>query len=162
MFWTFCDITYDADANEAACKFVRQKIAEILYDPEKARKLTPTEPYARRPLCDGGYYQQFNRRHVDIVELKKTPIAMITPRGIKTSDGIVREFEVIVFAIGFDAVDGNYTRLEIKGRKGRSLKDHWAMKGPVSYLGVCVAGFPNLFMVTDPNGECQIVLPLRE
>lgn len=122
MFYTFCDITYDAAANEEACKFIRKKIAETVKDPEKARKLTPHDFYARRPLCDGGYYQQFNRDNVDIVDLKETPIEEITEKGIKTSDSKVHELDVIIFATGFDAVDGNYTRIAIKGRGGQSLK----------------------------------------
>lgn len=122
MFYTFCDITYDEAANEEACNFLRSKIAETVRDPEKARKLTPHDFYARRPLCDGGYYEQFNRENVDIVHLKETPIEEITEKGIKTSDGKVHELDVIIFATGFDAVDGNYTRIAIKGRGGQSLK----------------------------------------
>jgi cyclohexanone monooxygenase len=122
MFWTFCDITYDEAANEEACKFMRRKIAETVKDPEKARKLTPHDFYARRPLCDSGYYQVFNKVEVDIVDLKETPIKEIVETGIKTGDGVVHELDVIIFATGFDAVDGNYTRLAIKGRGGVSLK----------------------------------------
>ena len=122
MFYTFCDITYDEAANEEACKFIRKKIAEIVKDPEKARKLTPKDFYARRPLCDSGYYQQFNKDNVDIVDLKETPIVEFVENGIKTKDGAVHELDVIIFATGFDAVDGNYTRMRIKGRGGESLK----------------------------------------
>ena len=122
MFYTFCDITYDEAANEEACKFIRKKIAEIVKDPEKARKLTPKDFYARRPLCDSGYYQQFNRENVDIVDLKETPIVEFVEKGIKTKDGAVHELDVIIFATGFDAVDGNYTRMRIKGRGGESLR----------------------------------------
>lgn len=87
MFGGFCDMTYDTEANEGACDFIRKKIAQIVTDPEKARKLQPDDLYARRPLCDNGYYQQFNRPNVDIVDVKKTPIVTITPKGVKTSDG---------------------------------------------------------------------------
>jgi cation diffusion facilitator CzcD-associated flavoprotein CzcO len=147
MFWTFCDLTYNKEANEAACAFIRSKIAETVKDPEKRRKLTPHDYYARRPLCDGGYYQVFNNDHIDIVDMKETPVTEITPTGIKTSDGALHELDVIIWATGFDAVDGNYTRVKIRGRNGESLKDHWA-DGPTSYLGVCVPNFPNMFMIT--------------
>lgn len=147
MFWTFSDITTSKEANEEACNFIRGKIREIVKDPEKARKLQPTEMYAKRPLCDGGYYQQFNRESVDIVDLKEEPIEALTDKGIKTSQKEY-EFDVIIFATGFDAVDGNYTRLAIKGRNGDSLKQHWSSAGPSTYLGVTVSGFPNLFMIT--------------
>ena len=163
MFWTFSDLTTSKEANEEACKFIRSKIAETVKDPEKRRKLTPHDFYARRPLCDGGYYQQFNRDSVDVVDLKETPITALTENGIKTSDGKVHELDVIIFATGFDAVDGNYTRVAIKGRTGKSLKEHWAAGtnngGPTSYLGVCVSDFPNLFMITGKSGT--IPQPLR-
>ena len=161
MFGTFCDITYDRDANEAACEFIRGKIAQIVKDPEKVRKLTPRDWYARRPLCDGGYFQQFNRENVDVVDLKETPITEMTETGIRTSDGKVHELDVVIFATGFDAVDGNYTRVRIRGRDGETLKDHWK-NGPTSYMGVCVPGFPNLFMITGPNGPFTNIPPTIE
>lgn len=85
MFWTFGDLTIDPAANEEACEFIREKIGETVKDPEKAKKLMPTEYYARRPLCDAGYYEQFNKDNVDIVALKEEPIESITEHGIKTS-----------------------------------------------------------------------------
>lgn len=143
-------------ANEAACEFIRKKIRQIVKDPDKARKLQPHDYYARRPLCDGGYYQQFNRDNVSIVDPKETPITCITPNGIMTSDDLEHQLDVIIFATGFDAIDGNYTRVRIRGANGKSLKDHWEA-GPTSYLGIHVAHFPNLFMITGPQGPfCNI------
>lgn len=162
MFWTFCDLTYDEAANEAACKFIRKKIAEIVTDEKKRAKLTPKDFYARRPLCDAGYYQQFNRDNVDIVDLKETPITEITPHGIRTADGVEHPLDVIIFATGFDAVDGNYIRVAIRGRDGQSLKEHWAATGPTSYMGVCVPNFPNMFMITGPNGPFTNIPPTIE
>lgn len=140
-------MTYNEEANEEACEFIRSKIAEIVHDPEKCRKLTPHDFYARRPLCDGGYYEQFNKDNIDIVDLKETPITEIKKKGIVTSDGTLHELDVIIIATGFDAMDGNYTRVPFKGRKGETLKEHWK-SGPTAYLGMAVAGFPNLFMIT--------------
>jgi len=151
MFETFGDISTDEAANNAASDFIKAKIREKVKDPEKARKLIPTQLYARRPLCDSGYYEQFNRDNVEIVSLHETPIDRITSEGILTSDGEEHKLDVIIFATGFDAVDGNYTRLAIKG-KGESLKDHWDTMGPTSYLGVSVPNFPNMFMILGPNG----------
>jgi len=160
MFGGFSDLTTNRDANKAACDFIKRKIAQIVKDPEKARKLMPDELYARRPLCDGGYYEQFNRDNVQIVDLKETPITQIVPEGIVTADGTTHELDVIVFATGFDAIDGNYTRLHIQGRNpGETLKDHWNPTGPRAYMGVSVAGFPNLFLITGPQGAfCNIPL----
>lgn len=162
MFWTFSDLTTNPEANETACKFIRNKISEIVKDPEKARKLTPHDHYARRPLCDAGYYEQFNRDTVDIVSLQETPITAITPTGIQTSDNTHHDLDVIIFATGFDAVDGNYTRVAIQGRDHETLKDHWSPHGPTTYLGVCVPGFPNLFMISGPNGPFSNIPPALE
>ncbi|EKD13266.1 uncharacterized protein L3040_007343 [Drepanopeziza brunnea f. sp. 'multigermtubi'] len=152
MFETFGDISIDEAANTAAADFIQRKIRAIVQDKEKARKLCPTQWYARRPLCDSNYYEQFNRANVDIVDIKTHPITELTPAGIKTADGRVYELDVLICATGFDAVDGNYTRMCVRGRGGETLKDHWAETGPTSYLGMSVANFPNLFMVLGPNG----------
>lgn len=152
MFETFGDISTDEAANHEAANFIKAKICDTVKDPEKARKLLPTQLYARRPLCDAGYYEQFNRDNVELVSLQETPITHVTPRGIRTADGNEHQLDVIIFATGFDAVDGNYTRVVIQGRNGESLKDHWDSIGPTSYLGVSVPKFPNLFMILGPNG----------
>lgn len=157
MFGTFNDITIDPEANEGACSFIRKKIGETVKDPEKARKLMPHDVYARRPLCDGNasngekYYEQFNRESVDIVNLKETPIT-IEAKGIRTSDGKFYELDLIILATGFDAVEGNYSRMAIHGRNDVSLKDEWDKTGPTSVLGVCIPNFPNLFMLNGPKG----------
>ena len=157
MFETFGDISLDEAANNSASDFIKRKIRKTVKDTEKARKLMPTQLYARRPLCDAGYYQQFNRDNVEVVSLHETPIEEITPAGIRTADGKEHILDMIIFATGFDAVDGNYTRIQIQGRGGESLKKHWSTQGPTSYLGVCVPDFPNLFMITGPNGPfCNI------
>jgi len=156
MFETFNDISTDESANDEAANFIKRKIKETVHDQEKARKLLPTQLYARRPLCDAGYYQQFNRENVDIVSLHDTPIDCITPKGVRTSDGAEHELDVLIFATGFDAVDGNYTRLAIQGIGGQTLKDHW-VNGPSSFLGISVPKFPNMFMILGPNGPfCNI------
>lgn len=161
MFGTFNDITTNEDANIAACDFIKKKIRLIVKDPEKARKLMPTQLFARRPLCDGGYYEQFNRPNVEIVSLTETPITSITPTGIQTT-AQHHDIDVLIFATGFDAVDGNYSRLSIKGRGGQTLRDHWKPIGPTTYLGVGVSNFPNMFMITGPNGPFTNIPPTVE
>lgn len=162
MFETFGDITVDEEANKAACEFMKNKIRETVRDQEKARKLMPTQLYARRPLCDAGYYEALDRDNVDVVNLKETPIQRLTPQGILTYDGTEHELDVIIFATGFDAVDGNYTRIAIHGRNGESLKDHWSTAGPTSYLGISIPGFPNMFCITGPNGPFSNIPPAIE
>ena len=168
MFGTFNDIAVDAEANEGACEFIRKKIGEIVTDPEKARKLKPDDVYARRPLCDGNassgqrYFAQFNRPNVDIVHLGENPISQIEANGIRTADGVLHEHDVIIFATGFDAVEGNYTRINIHGRNGLSLKDSWEETGPTAYLGFIVPEFPNLFMISGPKGPFTNIPPAIE
>lgn len=161
MFGTFADIATDPDANEAAAAFVRGKIAEIVKDPETARKLTPTDLYAKRPVCDSGYYQVFNRDNVELVDIKANPIAELTANAVRTADGAEHELDVLIFATGFDAVDGNYNRIDIRGRSGKTMVDHWK-DGPTSYLGVATTGFPNLFMISGPNGPFANLPPSIE
>ncbi|MBH1933592.1 NAD(P)/FAD-dependent oxidoreductase [Streptomyces sp. AV19] len=150
MFGTFCDIAVDPAANKAAAEFIRSKIHEIVEDPETARKLTPTEYYAKRPICNQGYYESYNRPNVSLVSVKENPIVEITPRGVITADGVEHELDILVFATGFEAVEGSYNQIDIRGRGGEGIQQHWA-DGPSTYLGVATSGFPNLFMVLGPN-----------
>jgi cyclohexanone monooxygenase len=161
MFETFCDIATDADANEEAAAFIRRKIAQTVTDPETARKLTPTDLYARRPLCDSGYYETFNRPNVSLVRIDENPISHFTAQGVVTADGTLHELDVLILATGFDAVDGNYRRIDIRGRGEQALADHWA-DGPTSYLGIATTGFPNLFMILGPNGPFTNLPPSIE
>jgi cation diffusion facilitator CzcD-associated flavoprotein CzcO len=130
-------------------------------DPETARKLMPRDLYAKRSLCDSGYYATFNRDNVSLVDVKAHPIEEITATGIRTADGVEHELDVLVFATGFDAVDGNYKRIDIRGRDGVSMKDHWA-DGPSSYLSVATANFPDMFMILGPNGPFTNLPPTIE
>ena len=161
MFGTFNDIVTDEAANDAAANFVRAKIAEIVDDPETARKLSPTDYYAKRPLCDSGYYAMYNRDNVSLVDVKQTPIEEITDNGLRTSDGVEHELDMLIFATGFDAVDGNYTKMDLRGRGGLPIKEHWK-DGPTSYLGMTVPNFPNMFMVLGPNGPFVNLPPAIE
>ncbi|RTE84444.1 hypothetical protein BHE90_001037 [Fusarium euwallaceae] len=160
MFEHFCDIATDKKANMEVCDFLRRKIQEIVRDPEKARVLTPTELFARRPVSNDGYYETYNRDNVTIVDLKQTPIVEITTEGIRTGDGVAHCLDVIVFATGFDAVDGNLTRVDISSG-GRTLSDVWAA-GPRTYLGSFSAGFPNMFIVNGPMSPFGNVIPAIE
>ena len=141
MFGTFGDIATNPESNEAAASFIRKKLQEIVKDPETARKLTPTGLYAKRPLCDNGYYATYNRDNVSLVSVKETPIVEVTPNGVRTTDGEY-ELDVLIFATGFDAVDGNYTKIDMRGRDGMTMKEKWA-DGPTGYLGMMNTHFPN-------------------
>lgn len=161
MFGTFNDLAVDLESNEAAADFIRRKIAQVVDDPETARKLTPTQAYAKRPLCNHNYYEVYNQENVELVSILENPIVEIVPEGVKTADGVVHELDVLVFATGFDAVDGNYRRIDLVGRDGITADQHWE-EAPTSYLGIATTGFPNLFMVLGPNGPFTNLVPSIE
>ena len=146
----FNDLLLDDAANAAARRFVIGKLQEIVDDPEVAAKLTPDQVIGCKRLCvDTGYWATFNRPNVHLVDLRATPIEAITPDGIRTSAGEVA-LDAIVYATGFDAMTGALARIDIRGRDGLALRDAWSA-GPRTYLGLSVAGFPNLFTITGPG-----------
>lgn len=145
------DIFFDIDANRMATSLYGEAIARIVADPTTAAALVPTHPFGcKRPIIDQGYYETFNRPNVTLVDLRESPITAVTPAGIQTEGGL-HELDVIVYATGFDAMTGALTRIDVRGRDGMSLRDYWASEGPLSYLGLAVAGFPNLLTVQGPG-----------
>jgi cyclohexanone monooxygenase len=158
---TFCDVLVDPAANDAAAEFIREKIAEIVKDPNTAAKLMPYGPYTKRPLCDSGYYQMFNRDNVSLIDVRETPIEEITDKGVRTADGVEHELDVLVFATGFDALDGNFKRFDLRGRDGVFIGDHWK-DGSMSYQGLSTSRFPNMFMIQGPNGVFSNAPPAIE
>ncbi|MBA3043447.1 MAG: NAD(P)/FAD-dependent oxidoreductase [Gammaproteobacteria bacterium] len=161
MFGTFCDIATSQVANDAAANFIKKKIAQIVKDPETARKLMPKDIYAKRPLCGQNYYEVYNRENVTLADVKTDPIAEFTPNGIRLESGAEHELDVVIFATGFDAVDGNYTRIDMRGRGGVTMRDKWK-EGPLGYLGMMETDFPNFFMILGPNGPFTNLPPSIE
>ncbi len=161
MFETFCDIATSQEANDAASNFIKRKIAQIVKDPETARKLMPNDLYAKRPLCGVDYYGVYNRDNVSLLDVKADPIAEFTPKGIKLASGAEHELDVVVFATGFDAVEGNYTKIDMRGRGGVTMNQLWN-DGPLGYLGIMETDFPNLFMILGPNGPFTNLPPSIE
>ena len=148
---SFKDISTDRRANDTMSEFIRRKIREMVRDPETAEKLMPTDhPFgSKRPLIDTDYFETYNNENVELVDIRHSPIKEITPNGIRTEDQDF-EFDMIVFATGFDAMTGTYFKMDIRGKNDLSLKDKWS-EGPKTYLGLQAAGFPNLFMITGPG-----------
>ena len=147
----FRDLPVDRAANDTAAEFVRAKIRAAVKDPATAEALCPTEyPIGTKRIClDTNYFETFNRDDVTLVNLRRTPIEAITPRGTRTS-AAEHALDAIVFATGFDALTGSLLAVDIKGRGGVALRERWA-EGPRNYLGLMVRGFPNLFTVTGPG-----------
>ena len=148
---SFKDVSTDRRANDTMAEFIRKKIREMVQDPETAEKLMPTDhPFgSKRPLIDTDYFETYNRENVELVDIRHSPIQEITPRGIRTDDQEF-EFDMIVFATGFDAMTGTFFKMDIRGRDGLPLKEKWS-EGPKTYLGLQTAGFPNMFMITGPG-----------
>jgi cation diffusion facilitator CzcD-associated flavoprotein CzcO len=145
------DVFFDIEANRMAARLYGEAVARIVKDPETAASLTPSHPFGcKRPIIDQGYYETFNRDNVTLVDLRKEPIVEITPTGIRTEHGH-HELDVIIYATGFDAMTGALSRIDVHGRDGMSLADFWTSQGPYTYLGIAVAGFPNLFIVQAPG-----------
>ncbi|MGV0741908.1 flavin-containing monooxygenase [Mycolicibacterium sp. XJ870] len=145
------DVFFDIEANRMATRLYGEAVARIVKDPEVAISLTPSHPFAcKRPIIDHGYYETFNRDNVRLVDLRKGPIRAVTADGIATEQGDF-DLDVIVYATGFDAMTGALSRIDVRGRDGVLLGDFWANEGPLSYLGLAVAGFPNLFTVQGPG-----------
>ena len=147
----FADVGINEEANAAAAEMFAEKIRELVKDPKTAELLVPKSyPIGTKRLCvDTGYYQTFNRANVKLVDVSQAQIEAITPAGVRTAAGEYA-FDAIVYAIGFDAMTGALDKIDITGRGGVKLKDKWA-HGPKTYLGLAIAGFPNLFTVTGPG-----------
>lgn len=157
----FADTMTDVAANTLLADFVRDRIREKVDDPRVADDLTPTDHpiAAKRLCCDSFYFETFNRDHVDLVNVRENPIERIVPKGIELADGTVHEVDLIVYALGYDAISGALTRMDIEGRDGTTLAAEWDRNGgPTGYLGLCVNGFPNMFTVTGPGSPSVLAV----
>ena len=146
----FSDILLDARANALAAEFVRGKIRSIVHNPHTARLLSPQHTIGCKRLCvDTGYYDTFNRPNVELVDVSEHPIDGFTRSGLRTG-GREYSFDALVLATGFDAMTGTLMRLDLRGRGGLSIQQKWHA-GPLNYLGLAVAGFPNFFNIAGPG-----------
>ena len=147
----YLDLLSNPEANAEWCAFIAGKVRRLVEDPETAELLIPKDHRfgEKRPPFVAGYYEAFNRPNVELVDLHDTPIVRVTPPGIETTDK-VREFDIIVWATGFDFGSGALARMGIRGRNGKALVDDWA-DGPRTFLGVQTRGFPNLFFPGGPH-----------
>jgi cation diffusion facilitator CzcD-associated flavoprotein CzcO len=148
---TFQDMLVSKAANDTAADFIKRKICSIVRDPKTAAILSDIDhPYAaKRPPIDTDYFETYNRPNVTLVDAKATPIERISTAGICTAEAEY-PVDIIVFATGFDAMTGPLLRMNVRGRDGVALKDVWNA-GPRNYLGLQIAGFPNLFTITGPG-----------
>ena len=148
---TFPDQMTALEANDTARLFWEEKVRGVIDDPKVAELLVPTDhPIGTKRICtDDDYYQTYNRDNVTLVSLKATPIQQIDATGVHTCDNHY-ELDALVLATGFDAMTGSVRKLNIVGRGGITLNQAWA-EGPVTYLGIGIPGFPNLFNIGGPG-----------
>lgn len=148
---TYFDILLSKEANDTAAEFIRKKIGSVINDPALREKLVPKGHAfaARRPSVDSGYFQAFNRDNVELADVRESPIEAFTDTGIRTSSKS-HEFDMVIFATGFDAFTGSLLKPNIVGRSGRTLKEKWSA-GPITQLGVSVSEFPNMMIVVGPG-----------
>jgi cyclohexanone monooxygenase len=157
----FTDVLFDETANAVVAEYVRGKMAERIPDPALRKKLIPTDyPVGtRRPVCDAGYLEIFASANVSLVDLRETPVVRFTESGIETTAGH-EDFDMIVLAIGFDAITGGFTAINPINGLGKALADHWR-DGARSYFGITVADFPNLFLVNGPGAAVAANIPMH-
>jgi cation diffusion facilitator CzcD-associated flavoprotein CzcO len=165
-FWlgNYQDMLFDKAANDLCADYLKKKIRATVKDPAVAEKLIPKYAYGtkRQPL-DTNYYETFNKANVRLVDASEAPIEELTPKGIRAG-GKEYAFDIIVFATGFDAMTGPLTRIKLQGRGGELLSQKWEA-GPSTYLGVAVAGFPNLFTITGPGSPsvlCNMPVAIQQ
>lgn len=155
----YSDFLTDHAANDEAYQFWTKNVRARIKDPRKRDLLAPLEkPHAiggKRPSMEQWYYDIFDKPNVDIVDVRQNPIQDIVPEGIRTSDGVIHELDVIALATGFDSVTGGLKAMQIQGTKGL-LRDKWE-DGILTHLGISISSFPNFFMVYGPQAPTAFV-----
>ena len=160
QFWvgTYRDTLLNPTANRMAYDFWRDKVHERVLDPAVAEVLAPAEPLhpfgTKRPSLEQNYYDCYNEPHVDLVDLRATPIERVTADGVQTADGELTALDVLILATGFDANTGGLTVIDIRGRHGASLAETWA-DGVDTHMGMAVPGFPNMLMLYGPQSAAS-------
>ena len=151
LLHTYDKVLSDPATNEIVADFVHRKIRSIVRNPAVAEKLCPTNhPFGtKRPCVDIGYYETYNRDNVELVDINEMPLDRFTETGLRAGNRTFA-FDSVVFATGFDAMTGALLAVDIRGKQGLRLRDKW-QDGPRTYLGLMVAGFPNLFTITGPG-----------
>ncbi|MBT6274018.1 MAG: cyclohexanone monooxygenase, partial [Chromatiales bacterium] len=152
MLATYKNVNVDEEANAVVADFIRGKIDEIVEDPKVAEILRPSKDLpigSKRPPIDTNYFDTFNRDNVALVDVKKNPIDRVTPNGIQIGEA-EHELDAIIFATGFDAMTGTLLAIDIRTSCGVTLHEAWA-DGPSTYMGLMVAGIPNLLMINGPG-----------
>ncbi|KAK9777140.1 putative Cyclohexanone monooxygenase [Seiridium cardinale] len=163
QFETFDDIFTNQMSNDLVSDYLRQKIQAIVQDPSTAEILSPKYPFlSKRPPCGHFYYETYNQANVKLVDISQDSIE-IYEEGIRTGSGIEHEFDMIIFALGFDAATGALNEMDVRGSQDKSLRETWEKKLE-TFAGILVPGFPNMFMVCGPHvpfGNMPVVMDIE-
>jgi cyclohexanone monooxygenase len=165
FLYSFTDLLISNESNETASEFVRRRIRATVKNPKTAELLCPNDhPIGtKRLILDTDYYEAYNRDNVTLVDIRSKPIKEITPIGLRITDTDY-VLDAIVFATGFDAMTGAMKEIDIHTDAGMSIREKWE-HGPRTYLGIMIAGFPNLFMITGPQSpgvKSQMILACEQ
>ena len=165
FLYSYIDLLLNKESNQTASEFLRHKIRRIVKDPSTADLLCPNDhPIGtKRLILDTDYYEAYNRDNLALVDIRSKPITEITESGLRTADADYA-LDAIVFATGFDAITGAMKEIDIHTDAGMSIETKWE-HGPRSYLGIMIAGFPNLFMITGPQSpgvKSQMILACEQ
>ncbi|MEK9922767.1 MAG: NAD(P)/FAD-dependent oxidoreductase [Rhodospirillales bacterium] len=147
----FMEIFTDESANAEMSEYIAERIRKRVNDPNIAELLIPKDHgfgVQRLPL-ETGYFETFNRDNVTLVNATKTPISRISATGIETTEQLF-EFDIIVYATGFDSFTGAFDQIDILGLEGKHLSEKWKA-GPVTHLGLMINNFPNFLMLMGPQ-----------
>ena len=147
----FREIFTDEEANAELSEYVAQRIRGRVHDPVVAEKLVPKDHGfgVQRVPMETGYLEAYNRENVHLVDISETPLERVTETGIRTTERDY-DFDIIVYATGFDAITGSFDHIDIRGRDGLTLREKW-FDNPSTFLGMLVSGFPNLLMPSGPQ-----------
>jgi cation diffusion facilitator CzcD-associated flavoprotein CzcO len=152
-FWiaSFGELFFDPEVGEQISEFVREKMRARLKDERLCKLLIPNDYFfgTHRVPLERGFLEAFLRPNVEVVSVRDNPIERVTPDGLMLRDGTTYECDVLIFATGFDAGTGALTRIDIRGRDGRSLKEDWSQDIRTT-MGLQVHGYPNLFTTGAP------------
>ena len=162
FLFAYKDLLLDKAANDTASDFVRAKIRATVDIPKTAELLCPNDhPIGtKRLILDTDCYETYNRNNLTLVDIRSNPIERFIETGMQLRDGGTYDVDAISFATGFDAVTGAMREIDIHTDQGSNIRDKWA-DGPRTYLGIMVAGFPNIFMITGPQSpgvKSQMIL----
>ena len=161
IFSAFDDLLVNPRSNAAAAEFFRNKVRAIVKNPEVAELLCPDYPIAlKRPPLGNFYYESFNRPNVKLVDVRTNPVQEITETGLRTAT-TEYEFDILIFAMGFDAMTGSLTHMDVRGLDDVSIAEKW-QAGARTNFGLTIDGFPNFFMVSGPHTPFANVPPLVE